>query len=153
VKTREVHKNDVFSYTPAGSDEILLYAEDPAIGDIYSVASMRMYIKGEQDAMNFYHARPTAAVGFVLAGTAAYLTEGGVIGSFVFPMAYTVFQLAPRIKIREEFMSSPDYKYNDMYADGFEPRARTEKILSAFGGSMLGAVAGIAVYAAVNGGL
>ncbi|MDZ4750950.1 MAG: hypothetical protein SGI87_04980 [Flavobacteriales bacterium] len=152
-KIKEVHKNDVFSYTKSGESSVILYVQDTNFGDIYSVDEMKVYIQGEADARDNYHARLTALVGFLLSGTAAYLTEGGLIGSISFPIAYGILQLAPKILIREKFMSNPNFKFNDVYADGFEPVARSKKILSGLGGGFLGAAAGIGVYVLVSGGL
>jgi hypothetical protein len=49
-------------------------------------------------------------------------------------------------------MSDTNYKYNDFYADGFEPVARTKKILTAMGSGFAGAAAGVIVYVIINGG-
>lgn len=153
VKEHQIDKTDVFSYTKAGEKEVILYAQDEMIGDIYTPDQMRVFIVGEQDAKDNYHARPTAIVGFLLCGGAAYFVEGGLMGSIAGPVVFSIVQLIPKIKIREKFMRDTNYKYNDFYADGFEPVARTKKILSAMGSGFAGAVAGVALYAIVNGGL
>jgi hypothetical protein len=153
VKEHQIDKTEIFSYTKAGEKEVVLYAQDEMIGDIYSPDQMKVYIVGEQDARDNFHARPTAIVGFIICGAVAYYVEGGLMGSIALPIAYSIFQLAPKIHIREQFMSDTNYKYNDFYADGFEPVARTKKILTAMGSGFAGAVAGVVVYAVINGGL
>ncbi len=146
VKKREVHKSDVFSYTRADSAEHVLYLQDSLFGDIYTEDQMRIYLAGENDGRTRYHAIPTGVVGFLLCGTAAYLGQDGFLTLVGPPVLYALIQLAPKIRIREKFMSSPYYKYNDIYADGFEPPARTKKIVTALKGGYAGAAAGIILY-------
>ena len=153
VKEHQIDKTDIFSYTKAGQTAVVLYAQDEMIGDIYTPDQMKVFIVGEQDARDNFHARPTAIVGFIICGAVAYYVEGGLMGSIALPIAYSIFQLAPKIHIREQFMSDTNYKYNDFYADGFEPVARTKKILTAMGSGFAGAAAGVVVYAIINGGL
>lgn len=146
VKVHEIHKNDVFSVTKRGEKEIVLYAPNPMIGDIYQIEEMRFYMAGENDARNNFTAWPTFIVGFALCGTISYLGEEGLILSIVPPLVYTAAQLIPKIKIREETISDMSYQYNDFYADGYEPPARTRKIIRALQGAYAGAAAGLAAY-------
>jgi hypothetical protein len=57
-----------------------------------------------------------------------------------------MMQLVPKIKIREKTMSHPEYKYNDIYADGYEPPARSRKLFRAMEGSFAGSATGIALW-------
>jgi hypothetical protein len=150
IKSREIHKSDVFSYTLAGKPETILYAKDEMLGDIYSIDEMRMYMAGGRDARENYSALPTAAVGFVVCGTAAYLGGDGLLTALLPPIAYTCLQFIPRIKIREETMSDPGYKYNDIYADGYEPPARSRKVQGALRGGFAGAISGVLLFYALN---
>jgi hypothetical protein len=146
VKVNEVHKSEVFSVKKQGQEEEVLYTPNALIGDIYAVEEMRFYMAGENDARNNYTAWPTFIVGFALCGTASYLGEEGLILSIVPPLVYTAAQLIPKIKIREETISDMSYQYNDFYADGYEPPARTRKIIRALQGSYAGAAAGLAAF-------
>jgi hypothetical protein len=146
VKQREIHKNDVFSYTSQGAQERVLYVQDSIFGDIYTLDQMRMYLAGQHDGRNNYRAMPTAAVGFLVCGAAAYLGGDGFLTATVPPILYMALQLAPKIHIREKYMSDVYYKYNEVYADGFEPPARTRKMLAGLSGGYLGAAAGVILY-------
>ncbi len=146
VKVRDIHKSDVFSVKRAGGTEEILYAMDEFLGEIYTVDEMRFYLAGEHDARENFDAWPTFIVGFVVCGASGYLGQDGFFTAIVPPLAYTLLQLAPKIKIRESTMSSPNYKHNDIYADGYEPPARSRKIFRALQGSLCGSATGILTW-------
>lgn len=146
IKTHEIHKSEVFSITKRGELEQILYSPDPMIGDIYQVEEMRFYMAGENDARNNFSAWPTFFVGFALCGTIAYIGGESYFLTILPPIAYTVAQLIPRIKIREETISDISYQHNDFYADGYEPPARTRKIVRALQGAYAGAAAGLVTF-------
>ena len=107
---------------------------------------MRFYLAGENDARQNFSAWPTFIVGFVMCGTIAFIGQDGWITAMVPPLAYTIAQLFPKIKIRANTMSSESYKYNDMYADGYEPPARSRKLFRAMEGAFGGAATGILAW-------
>jgi hypothetical protein len=146
IKVRELHKSDVFSVKKAGQQEFILYAQDELLGDIYSIDEMRFYLAGENDARENYSAWPTFAVGFALCAGISLWGGDGYITAVGPPILYTMVQLAPKIKIREKTMSRPEYKYNDIYADGYEPPARSRKLFRALGGSFAGSATGVALW-------
>ena len=150
VRTKEVHKNDIFSYTISGKGEKILYMRDDMLGDIYSVDEMRIYMAGGNDARENFNALPTAGVGFAVCAGVAYAGGDGLLTAFIPPIAYTCLQFIPRIKIREKAMSDPGYKHNDIYADGFEPPARSRKVQAALKGGFAGAAAGVLLFLALN---
>jgi hypothetical protein len=143
---REIHKNDVFSVTKSGEKEQVLYLQDEMLGNVYSVDEMRFYLAGENDARQHFSAWPTFAVGFVLCAGASLWGGDGYMTAVGPPVVYTMVQLIPKIKIREKTMSHPEYKYNDMYADGYEPPARTRKLSRAMEGGFLGSAVGVACW-------
>ena len=146
VKLRELHKNDVFSVKKAGQQEVILYAQDELLGDIYSTDEMRFYLAGEHDARENFSAWPTFAVGFALCAGISLWGGDGYITAVGPPILYTMIQLVPKIKIREKTMSRPESKYNDIYADGYEPPARSRKLFRAMGGSFAGSATGVALW-------
>ena len=146
VIRREVHKNDVFSVTKRGEAEQILYLQDEMMGNIYSSDEMRYYLAGENDARQNFDAWPTFAVGFALCTGISLWGGDGYITAVGPPILYALVQLAPKIKIREKTMSHPEYKYNDIYADGYEPPARTRKLSRAMQGAFLGSATGVACW-------
>jgi hypothetical protein len=143
---REIHKNDVFSVSMGGSGEEVYYLQDEMLGNIYSVDEMRYYLAGENDARQNFGAWPTFAVGFALCAGVSLWGGDGYITAVGPPILYTLIQLIPKIKIREKTMSHPEYKYNDIYADGYEPPARTRKLSRAMEGAFLGSATGVAYW-------
>jgi hypothetical protein len=146
LKTYERHKSDVFSYTIAGQPEKVLYAMDSLLGDVYSEPAMRVYLAGERDARENYRPVGTFVAGFVLCGAIAYAGQDGYLTFMAPPVLYTLAQLVPRLKIRESTMSNPNYKYNEYYADGYEPPARSKKVVRAMEGGFAGAATGVALW-------
>ncbi len=146
VKIREIHKNDVFSVTKSGEAEYVLYTYNDFLGDVYTEDEMRFYLAGEKDAGENFTAWPTFIAGFVICGTIAFIGKDGVITAMAPPLIYTVAQLIPKIKIRASTMSSDSYKYNDIYADGYEPPARSRKLFRAMEGAFGGAATGILAW-------
>jgi hypothetical protein len=143
---REIHKNDVFSVTRRGETEEILYLQDEMLGNIYSADEMRYYLAGENDARQNFDAWPTFAVGFAVCAGVSLWGGDGYITAVGPPILYTLLQLVPKIKIREKTMSHPEYKYNDIYADGYEPPARTRKLSRAMEGAFLGSATGVAYW-------
>ena len=146
IKRRELHKNDVFSVKKEGRSEVILYAQDELLGDIYSIDEMRFYLAGENDARENYSAWPTFAVGFAVCAGVSLWGGDGYITAVGPPILFTMLQLVPKIKIREKTMTRPEYKYNDIYADGYEPPARSRKLFRAMGGSFAGSATGVALW-------
>ena len=146
VIQREIHKNDVFSVSMGGSGEDVYYLQDEMLGNIYSVDEMRFYLAGENDARQNFEAWPTFAVGFALCAGVSLWGGDGYMTAVGPPIMYTLIQLIPKIKIREKTMSHPEYKYNDIYADGYEPPARTRKLSRAMEGAFLGSATGVACW-------
>lgn len=146
VIKREIHKNDVFSVSMGGRGEEVYYLQDEILGNIYSADEMRFYLAGENDARQNFEAWPTFAVGFALCAGVSVWGGDGYITAVGPPIMYTLIQLIPKIKIREKTMSHPEYKYNDIYADGYEPPARTRKLSRAMEGAFLGSATGVAYW-------
>jgi hypothetical protein len=143
---RDIHKNDVFSAQKQNSELVILYEQNEFIGDIYSIDEMNYLLAGQRDARNNFKAWPTLIAGFVICGAVAFIGQDGFITAVAPPIAYMVVQLIPKIKIKEDYMSHPDYKYNDIYADGFEPPARSRKLLRALGGGFAGSATGVLTW-------
>lgn len=146
VKTREVHKNDVFSVSLRGEKERVLYIQDSLFGDVFTEDQMKMYLAGQRDGRANFRAMPTAFVGYVVCGAIAYAGGDGVLTATVPPILYMTVQLAPKIHIRKKYMSDINYMYNEIYAQGFEPPARTRKMLAGLSGGYLGAATAILIY-------
>jgi hypothetical protein len=145
-KTRaiELSKNEIFSLSN-GSIEQVLYFQDTMLGDYYTPEEMRMYLAGAGDARKNYRARHISAIGFALCGAAGYLVGDGLMILIVPPITYAAIQYVGKIKIREKYISDQNFRYNDLYADGFEPPARTRKILRGALSGLAGSITGVVI--------
>lgn len=146
VKSRIAHRNEIFSYTRKDSAEVIVYVQDTTFGDIYNIPEMRAYLAGQHDARANFKAHHITAIGFGTCFTIAFLGKDGYFTAVGPPVVFTLTQLLGKVKIREKTMTNKNYKYNDIYADGYEPPARTRKIVKAFGSGMIGSAAGVALY-------
>jgi hypothetical protein len=148
-KELSIHRSEIFSVTKAEIGESILYEKDDLLGDWLTIEEMQVYIAGEQDATRNYDVESTFWVGVRLGAIASYGAQGGLISSIGTPLLYTSFHLAPKIRIRGSTMRHPGYKYNEIYALGYERTARPKKIMAALKGSCLGMVIGYLSYLAV----
>lgn len=147
IKKREANRGEVFSYTKAGQQEVIIYELDTLFGNNeYTPVQMRVFLAGQRDARTQYKARHIMVIGFVSCGTIAFLGQDGYFTAVGPPVIYTLVQLLGKIKIRESTMSDINYKYNDLYADGYEPPARTRKIVRAFLSGFAGSAVGVSMY-------
>jgi hypothetical protein len=143
-KTRaiELSKNEIFSLSN-GSKEQIMYYQDTMLGDYYTPEEMRVYLSGAGDARKNYKARHISAIGFALCGAAGYLVGDGLLVLILPPITYAAFQYIGKIKIREKYISDPNFKYNDLYAEGFEPPARSRKMIRGVLSGLAGSVTGV----------
>lgn len=145
----ELNKSEIFSLS-SGSNEQVLYFQDTMLGDYYTPEEMRMYLAGAGDARKNYKARHISAIGFGLCAVAGYLVGDGLMILIVPPITYAAIQYVGKIKIREKYMSDINYKYNDQYAEGFEPPARSRKMIRGALSGVVGSVTGVVLYLIKN---
>lgn len=148
-KMRSMHKSEVFAIIKNGVEEVI-YAPDPVLGDDVSVQEMRIFIAGQRDARNYFDARPTFWVGLGAAMAGSIFASGALIATLTLPILYPLAQLIPVIKIKEQYISDPNHRYNEIYASGFESVARSKKILAGLKGAAIGAAAGVLVIAIIS---
>ncbi len=146
TKRASLHKSELFSITKQGEAEFVFYTQDTEFGDWLSEEEMRVYIAGQCDAREKYKTQSTFALGLGAARFLAFAASGGLILSVAFPVVYSVFQLLPYIRIKQETISNLDHQHNEVYALGYERVARTRKVVSALAGSAMGMIGGIVYY-------
>jgi hypothetical protein len=145
TKAIELNKSEVYSLSN-GSKEQILYYQDTMLGDYYTPEEMRVYLAGAGDARKNYKARHISAVGFAVCAVVGYLVGDGLLILIVPPVTYAAIQYVGKIKIREKYMSDPNFKYNDLYAEGFEPPARSRKMIRGALSGLLGSATGVVLY-------
>ena len=140
----ELTKSEVYSVSN-GRKEQILYYQDTMLGDYYTPEEMRMYLAGAGDARKNYNARHISAIGFALCGAVGYLVGDGLLVLIVPPITYAAIQYVGKIKIKEKYMSDRNFKYNDLYAEGFEPPARSRKMIRGALSGLAGSVTGVLI--------
>ena len=144
-KEAEMHRSEVFSVTKGGK-EVVFYAPDTTLGDRYSAEEMRIFLLGEKDAFQRYQARHTAILGFLMCGAISYVGGDGIMSLIGPPILYTLGHIPGKIRVRKHHISNEALKYNDLYAEGFEPVARGRRLNKAMIWGSLGSVTGLFCY-------
>jgi hypothetical protein len=139
------HRNEVFSVR-SGGIERLIYDQDPMSENFYSVDEMRFYMAGERDARENFHAWIPFGISVALCAPAGFLGEDGIVLSVFPPMVCALAHLIPKVRIRERYMSSTTYKYNDLYLEGFTPKAQSRRVSRALIGGYAGSALGVATW-------
>jgi hypothetical protein len=114
VKSREIHKSEIFSVIKKDSAEVVLYTQNEMFGDVFTPEEMRFYMAGERDARNNFKANHIFIIGLVACGSIAYYGGDGYLTAFAPPITFTLAQLLGKVKIKEKTMSDVRYKYNVM---------------------------------------
>lgn len=152
IKELLANRGEVFSYTVAGKEENIVYELDTLFDDnFYSPSQMRAFLAGQHDGRNNFNAKHIAIIGFAVCGTSAFLGGEGYFTAVGPPVLYTLAQFIGKVKIREKTMSNVNYKYNDIYADGYEPPARTKKLLTALWSGFAGSATGVTLFFILKG--
>ena len=138
----ELTKSEVYSVSN-GSKEQILYYQDTMLGDYYTPEEMRVYLAGAGDARKNFKAWHIAIIGYELCLFAGNLIGDGLLILIIPPITYAAMQYVGKIKIREKYMSDPNFKYNDLYAEGFEPPARSRKMIRGALSGLAGSVTGV----------
>ena len=138
----ELNKSEIFSLSN-GKTEQVLYFQDTMLGDYYTPEEMRMYLAGAGDARKNFKAWHIAIIGYELCLFAGNLVGDGLLVLIVPPITYAAIQYVGKIKIREKYISDPNFKYNDLYAEGFEPPARSRKMIRGVLSGLAGSVTGV----------
>lgn len=144
-KRINLHKSEVFSVQFA-EGEWVLYAPDLLLGDDITADEMRIYIAAQRDAREKFKVWPTVVAGAVICGAVAVLASGGLILTILPPLAFGAAQFIPVIRIRENTISNPEHRFNEVYAEGYGRVARSRKVLGGLKGGAIGMVLGTAAY-------
>ena len=147
----------VFSIKFSNGNEKVLYLQDTATDNYYSVEDERLYIFGEHEG-NANYKSPMSAIGSLLiAASSAYFFPSpdvfGKLGVSLSPIPafiYTGLILLPKIKIDKRGVSDINYLKNDAYVLGYERNARKIKTMNSLKGALVGLITGFVIYSAVH---
>lgn len=122
----------VFSIETNGKEEVL-YKPDAMDPDMFTLEEMRMFIKGEQDAMRFYDNNALKVTSVILGiGSGYFGFFYGLIGP---PLVTTIVgTFSP--KMSKQKVTDPSLLSNPDFAEGYAKKVRDYKIRKSivFGG-------------------
>jgi hypothetical protein len=155
-KESKLESYRVFSVEKKGEQEKIIYAQDTAIGNYFSVDEMRMFIYGERDARNNYKTgwfyAGSAVLGYAAVMFDTYDSELGFFKSepsifpIVLPLVFPIVSAKINTKIQPRHVSESAYLLNTEYIDGFKKVARFKRMKSTLLGTVTGVGLGIATY-------
>lgn len=149
VVTRKLDLERVFSITDSISNERLIYSMDTVIGNYFTVDEMRLYIKGEQDAMQYYDAYWAIWVGVPLTAGVGYVLSHNIL-VFAVPFLYVVGSSIPKYRLTEKRVSSTDLLTEPAYVLGYERTARGKRLFKSLASGLVGTAIGFAMGQSFN---
>lgn len=158
VKTIDLVKYRMFSYSNSSGEETILYKQDTLMGNFFTKNEMKMFVYGQRDAFANYKAAPWLVTGFALGFTSVILDtydfspNGGFFkydpsivpigGIFVYTIGAGLF----KPKVRKEYAADVSFLSSEHYIEGFQKIARVKKLKSSLLGSVIGVGTGLLVY-------
>lgn len=123
-------KRNVFSFTKEGKSEVILYEYNPDKGNIYKVSEMRDFMKGEQEADQYYKSYLSNAfsvAGGILAGY--YIADNRLL-AVATPLITSSIVIIPGAKVKKNALNEDYYKSNEAYRQGYKRVAKGKKFIS-----------------------
>ncbi|MBS1645755.1 MAG: hypothetical protein JST67_00300 [Bacteroidetes bacterium] len=127
--------------------EMVYYYKQDTLSNWFTRDEMYLYMQGERDARKGFRA-PGSRYGTMACGLV-----GGLSGTFfgpLLPMLYFGLVGLPKIKIKHNTVSNPDYLEHDAYLLGYERVARKRRRIQSLIGGGIGLVAGYVLYACLH---
>lgn len=133
AKNIVIENERIFSIRNSNGENII-YSYDTILGNEFTIDEMRYFIKGEQDAQKGFKARG-AFWGNLFIGAGAGVT--GFFFSPAVPFAFTALAGVPKVKIKKNTVSDPEYLNHPEYLMGYQRVAdKKRKIKSLVSGGI-----------------
>lgn len=145
VKKRSTHKSDLFGIVKNGERKVY-YAQNSVVGDDLDEQEVLIFMAGQRDAKNNFSLTTVWAGGLSFGTIAGILSRSNFVLVGMPVIVYSLGQYVPIIKIKEKYITNPNHRYNDIYAEGFERAARGKKLTAAIKSSALGTAIGTVIY-------
>ncbi len=143
AKRNIVIENDRIFSIKNSSGENVIYAYDTTIGNEFTIEEMRYFIYGEQDAAKGFKPRGAFYCNLAI-GLASGLT--GAFISPIPPFAFAALVGMPKVKIKPETVSNPEYLNQKPYLMGYERVARSKRKLKSLVSGGIGLATGLTTY-------
>lgn len=145
-KMKQINTDKLFSIIHADGSERIVYLPDSLETDEYNVKEMRMYVKGEQDAIKYYKNNLNKAGAFFFGAASAYLSFYGIVGPAVYATAVGSF--SPELE--KQKVSDPALLNINEYREGYDRKMRDKKTKNAILYGLTGFAAGIATFSIIG---
>lgn len=114
----------VFSIESEGKEEVL-YKPDAMDPDLFTMDEMRMFIKGEQEAMRFYDSNALKIVSLAAGITSGYF---GLFYGLIGPPLFSTVVGSFSPKMSKQKVTDPSLLSNPDFAEGYAKKVRDYKI-------------------------
>lgn len=142
TKKTDLDKEDIFSITYNGSNEVIFYKQDSLSQDNYlDINDMRAYIAGEQDALKHFRS-PFSTISSAGIGIASGFYAPTLL-SPVAPALWVGFMGSRWIKIKRRHVTDSKYIREDMYVVGYGRTARSLRVQNALKAAAIGLATGL----------
>jgi hypothetical protein len=142
IKKTELEKDDIFSITYNGNNEVIIYKQDSLSQENYlDVNDMRAYIAGEQDALKHFRS-PFSTISSAGIGLASGFYAPTLL-SPVAPALWVGFMGSRWIKIKRRHVTDSKYIREDMYVVGYGRTARSLRVQNALKAAAIGLATGL----------
>jgi hypothetical protein len=141
VRVQEVEISKIFSLKFSNDQERIMYFQDSALGNVFSVLEAKMFMLGEQEAEKNYHNKWPFIIGFTAGSVSPLVLSNAVLLSPI-PAAVTPLHiLLPNIHVNTKKIINKTYLQYDTYLMGYVKVARKKNFIHA----LIGAGTGLAV--------
>ena len=145
-KEKHMSLDNVFSIKYASKSERIIYEPDSLEPDDYNIDQMKMYIRGEQDAIKYYKNNLNKVGAFLFGGASAYFSFYGIIGPAVYSTVIGSF--TPNLD--KQRVSDPALLKVDEYRSGYEKKIRENKTKNAILYGLAGFATGVATFVVIK---
>lgn len=143
--TKKVHfeYDQIYCVKYSTGNTYYYYQQDTLRGNYFTRDEMLYYIYGERDARKGFKASGS----FVGAGLIGLLSGGtGLFFAPIFPYGYMALTGIPKVRIKHNTISNPNYIDHDAYILGYERVSRSKRKIKALIGGTIGLAAGYGLY-------
>lgn len=146
-KQKRINPEQVFSIVHSDGTERIIYQRDSLEqGEDYTIEQMKMFIKGEQDAIKYYRNNINKIAAFASGAGVSYFGFYGIIGPAIYSTVVGSFSPV----MEKQKVSDPSLIKVDEYRDGYERKVRDKKIIQSIFYGLAGFAAGVVTYSVVT---
>ncbi len=146
-KQKRINPDHVFSIRHADGTERIVYDRDSIEeGEDYTIDQMRMFVHGEQDAIQYYKNNTNKIGAFVFGAGISYLGFYGIVGPGIYSTVIGSF--SPDMS--KQKISNPALLNVDEFKEGYVRKAREKNTVNSIYYGLAGFAAGFAAFSFIT---